>query len=248
MERKYSILWHDTIDSTNSEASRRMAELDNMSVIAAKFQTSGRGQRGNRWTSRSSENLTFSIFIRPGRDGIPQIPACRQFAVSEAAALALVDYLENLGIEARIKWPNDIYCRDLKICGILIENSVRDRVLCSSIIGVGLNLNQTEFPAEIPNPTSVKRETGRALCPETELERFIGHFDSYLSRIEKSALRSEYLERLYRKDQVHRFVDNTEDREFQGIIRGISDNACLVVEMPEGNLKEFAFKEITYIL
>jgi len=248
MERKYAILWHDTIDSTNSEALRHLAEFDNLSVIAAKFQTAGRGQRGNRWTSSSDENLTFSIMVRPGEDGIPKIPAVRQFAISEIVTLALTDYLADNGIEAEIKWPNDIYCGDRKICGILIENSVRDSALCSSVIGIGLNLNQTEFPDNLPNPVSMKMLTAKEYVPEEELGNFLRHFDRHLAAASDDRLRELYLKRMYRKDSRHRFVDNVSGEEFSGTIRGISSTACLVVEMPSGNLKEFAFKEISYIL
>ena len=102
MGKKYDIIWLESTDSTNSEAERRHDSIDNMSVIAAGFQTAGRGQRGSRWTSRPWENLTFSIAISFG-DRFPGLPASEQFAISECAALAVADFLEENGIGARIK-------------------------------------------------------------------------------------------------------------------------------------------------
>ena len=121
MKRDYRIIWHQTIDSTNSEAARHVSCLDNLSVIAAERKTAGRGQRGNRWTADAGENLTFSVVLKPGRDGIPAIASADQFRISEIAALSVSFFLEDMGIDSEIKWPNDIYCGDRKICGILQE-------------------------------------------------------------------------------------------------------------------------------
>ncbi|MDE7128539.1 MAG: biotin--[acetyl-CoA-carboxylase] ligase [Bacteroidales bacterium] len=248
MERKYHILWHDTIDSTNSEAIRRLTEIDNMSVIAARCQTSGRGQRGNRWSSMPSENLTFSIVIRPGQDGIPKISARDQFRISEITTIALTGYLKANGLEARIKWPNDIYCGDRKICGILIEHSIRDGYVTSSVIGIGLNLNQTSFPPELPNPVSMKSLTGKSYSPGKELERFMEYFSRLACRADCPQLEEEYLQQMYRKDEKHMYTDIVGGTEFPGIIRGIAGDACLAMEMPDGNIRKFAFKEIGYII
>ncbi|MCM1178348.1 MAG: biotin--[acetyl-CoA-carboxylase] ligase [Bacteroides sp.] len=248
MERKYHILWHDTIDSTNSEAVRHLSDIDNMSVIAARRQTSGRGQRGNRWNSTPSENLTFSIVVRPGCDGIAAITAHDQFMISEIATLALTDYLAGHGISARIKWPNDIYWKDRKICGILIEHSIRNGFLGSSVIGIGLNMNQTVFPEDIPNPTSMKAITGKSYITEHELENFITYFDHYLEMAGSGEPGRLYLERMYRKDEPHSFIETATGNIFTGIIRGIAQNACMSVEMPDGSIREFAFKEISYII
>lgn len=248
MERNYRILWHDCIDSTNSEAIRHLTDIDNMSVIAARLQTSGRGQRGSRWSSATSENLTFSIVVRPGQDGIPAISSHGQFAISEAATLALAEYLGDNGIAAKIKWPNDIYCGDSKICGILIEHGIRDGAVNSSVIGIGLNLNQTSFPPDIPNPVSMKSLTGRTYCPETELKRFMEHFSRYMDMAGSKSMKDKYLHLMYRKDEKHLFTDTATGETFTGIIRGISSNACMTVEMPDGTRRDFAFKEIGYVI
>lgn len=144
------ILWLHSVDSTNSEAKRRIADLGSISVIAAINQIAGRGQNGNKWFSESSTSLTFSIVLKD-----LSLKACEQSAISEATSLAIVDTLATYDIRASIKWPNDIYINNKKISGILIENSVSGEKINWSIIGIGLNVNQTEFPPELPNPTSM---------------------------------------------------------------------------------------------
>lgn len=252
MKREYHIKWHHTIDSTNNEAARLLPGLDNLSVIAARYQTAGRGQRGNRWQSEAGDNLTFSLVLKPGRDDIPAIRASEQFAVSEIAALSVVEYLRAEGIDAKIKWPNDIYVSDSKICGILIENSVMDNMLSTSIAGIGINLGQTRFPSDIPNPVSASLLTGRHYDPEKELPVFTGHLDSMLDILAEEdgmlSLRQRYLDRMYRRDSLHQYIDAASGKTFSGTIRGIADNGCLRIESEEGTVRDFAFKEISYII
>lgn len=160
------ILWYETIDSTNSEALRRLHELDNLSVIAAFGQTGGRGQGDHLWHSRDGENLTFTLVLRGALYGIP---APEQRCVSCWAALAVRNYLLSKGVEARIKWPNDIWVKDRKICGLLIRHTVTDGLIGDSIIGIGLNLNETRWPEDLPNPVSLKELTGKDYRIEDEL-------------------------------------------------------------------------------
>ena len=154
MTKKHDIMWFKSVDSTNEEARRRISEIDNLSVLSALEQTAGRGQRGNKWTSNAGENLMFSVVLKfsPEYSGLD---ARDQFVLNEIAALSVVDFLRSHGIHAQIKWPNDIYVGSRKICGILIENSLRGNRLSSSIIGIGLNINQRNFDVNLPNPTSM---------------------------------------------------------------------------------------------
>jgi BirA family biotin operon repressor/biotin-[acetyl-CoA-carboxylase] ligase len=176
MESKTDIIWLERVDSTNDEARRHISEIDNLSVVSALEQTKGRGQRGNRWSSQPGENLTFSLVVKDFR-----IKANEQSAISQATALSLVDLLSRHEIKARIKWPNDIYAGDEKICGILIENSLKGSEIDWSIIGIGLNVNQTAFPEDLPNPTSMKLCTGNSNPYNTReiLEEFMGIFTGY---------------------------------------------------------------------
>ena len=157
MTKKHDIMWFKSVDSTNEEVRRRISEIDNLSVLSAYEQTSGRGQRGNTWTSNAGENLLFSVVLKfsPEYSGLGGLDARDQFVLNEIAALSVVDFLRSHGIHAQIKWPNDIYVDSRKICGILIENSLRGNRLSSSIIGIGLNINQRNFDINLPNPTSM---------------------------------------------------------------------------------------------
>ena len=157
MTKKHDIIWLESVDSTNEEARRRISDIDNLSVLSALEQTAGRGQRGNKWTSKAGDNLLFSIVLKlsPDDSGLGVLDARDQFALNEIAALSVVDFLRSHEIQAQIKWPNDIYVGSRKICGILIENSLRGKHVSSSIIGIGLNINQRNFDVNLPNPTSM---------------------------------------------------------------------------------------------
>ncbi|MBQ8837841.1 MAG: biotin--[Bacteroidales bacterium] len=257
MTKKYDIIWADKVDSTNEEARRRMKDFDNLSVLSAKEQTAGRGQRGNRWSSTAGENLTFSIILKfgaglPSAIQLPAVPASRQAAISEAAALAVRELLYQKGIYAMIKWPNDIYVEDKKICGILIEHSLKGHFLDWSIVGIGLNVNQTQFPASLPNPTSMLAETGLEYdlpsCLEEFCEIFVSCIHLYLdSNDGYDKLRSMYLPFMWRKDEAYDYLDNVTGICFRGIIRGVSDIGLLMVENEEGEIREYGFKEISYL-
>ena len=176
MESKTDIIWLERVDSTNDEARRHISEIDNLSVVSALEQTKGRGQHGNTWLSMPGENLTFSLIVKDFR-----IKANEQSAISQATALSLTKLLGRYGIEARIKWPNDIYAGDNKICGILIENSLKGMEIDWSIIGIGLNVNQTSFPEDLPNPTSMRlcTENSNPYNTRTILEEYIEIFTGY---------------------------------------------------------------------
>ena len=251
MKNVNDIIWLDNVDSTNEEAKRRFHICDNLSVLSALSQSSGRGQMGNVWLSESGSNLTFSIILKLDEGPMSRIQAYDQFAVCEIAALAVSDYLNSHDIPAMIKWPNDIYVNDKKICGILIENRIRGEWLSGSIIGIGLNVNQETFDASLPNPTSMCLETSRKYDIQECLEDFMHIFKEYHDRYLNikggmNRLRTLYLAQMWHKDECHRYI--AEGKEFEGIIRGISDIGRLIVETEKGELKEFAFKEIEYII
>lgn len=253
MGEKYPIIWYKTIDSTNNAAWRMLNEIDIMSVVAAEYQTAGRGQKGNVWSSESGKNLTFSIAVPFGTGQFAPLPARRQFAVSEASALAIVSFLAENGIIAKVKWPNDIYVDDRKICGILIEHKVRGSMLAGSVSGIGLDVNQTAFPEGLPNPVSMAMLTSREYPLQKSLQRIADIFFDTLSGAVSSetslaALEERYVSLLYRINETHRFIDCRSGEEFSGKIRGIDENACLLVERPGQGRQSFAFKEISYVL
>ena len=161
------ILWLETADSTNSELRRRISGLDNLSIVATREQTAGRGQGTHTWFSTPGRNLTFSILYRFG--GACALAASDAILITQVTTLAIRDYLLGHGVRARIKWPNDIWVEDRKICGILIENTLEGGMVRESIVGIGLNLNETGWPPELPNPVSLRELTGQEYAPEAEL-------------------------------------------------------------------------------
>ena len=231
MAKKHDIIWLESIDSTNEECRRRISDIDNLSVVAAVSQTSGKGQRGNVWLSEPGKNLTFSIVLKfpinVMAGELEPMHAYDQFVLSEIAALSVVDLLAEHRIEAKIKWPNDIYIDDRKICGMLIENSLRGEWIQHSVIGIGLNVNQRNFDVTLPNPTSM------VLCSEFScayggqvasdsvphyelhdlLEEFMDIFRGYLDRYchirgGYGRLRHMFLSHLWRKDEPTQFIDS----------------------------------------
>lgn len=171
------IIWRDTCPSTNSDPAVLDPEAPHGLVVAAREQTAGRGQRGNTWECEPGSNLSFSIVLRPG-----DLHAARQFCISEAVALAVAETVEEElrrnGVDdpVYVKWPNDIYVGDRKICGILIENTITGTHIDKSIVGIGLNVNQREFHSDAPNPVSIIQLTAR----ETPLQPLLDRLTSRL--------------------------------------------------------------------
>jgi BirA family biotin operon repressor/biotin-[acetyl-CoA-carboxylase] ligase len=251
-------MWVNRTESTNEEVRRQIPNIDNLSVVSASEQTDGRGQRGNSWLSAPGENLTFSIFLKFPAGGISGYPepvhAHDQFILSEIASLSIVHLLENHGIPAQIKWPNDIYVDEKKICGMLIENSLRGEWIQHSIIGIGLNVNQENFDVNLPNPTSMGILTRKTFNLKRLLEEFMDIFtenlESLLSPTFAEVLRNRYLSKLWLKDIKAGFIDKTVDSSirFSGIIRDITKIGHILIETEKGELKEFAFREIGYMI
>ena len=161
------IIWLETADSTNSVLKRQIQELDNLSIVAATEQTAGRGQGTHTWYASPGANLTFSILYRFDGDCAIAVPDV--ILVTQVTTLAIRDYLLRYGVEARIKWPNDIWVGDRKICGILIENTLEVGFVRESVVGIGLNVNETEWPESLPNPVSLRELTGLSYDLHREL-------------------------------------------------------------------------------
>ena len=161
-----SINWLENTDSTNDELRRRLDRSGNLTIIATEKQTAGRGQGDHTWHSAPGRNLTFSILLRHRC-----LKASDALAVTSIMTLGIRDYLHTKGIRPWIKWPNDIWVGEKKICGILVENNIRAGKVDFSIVGVGLDLNQTEWPPELPNPVSLKDLTGQEYDTHEELRQ-----------------------------------------------------------------------------
>lgn len=248
MNEGVKTIWLDTVDSTQEEVRRRIGELGNLTAVAALFQTAGKGQRGNKWSSGRGENLTFSLLLRPGRDGVRRIPAKEQFYISIVSSLAVKELLDSYGLRPTIKWPNDIYIGNKKICGMLIENILStEGMVDASIIGIGINVNQTDFPPQLMNPVSMAKVTHTEYDIKDVLKAFLERFCSLLDE-DPEALRQRYMDSLFRFGIKADYTDTKTGETFTGTIKGIDGEALLYVEMPDGSLRKFAFKEISYIL
>lgn len=251
------IQWFDEVDSTNTQMAAAKDRLPANTVFAALWQSAGKGQRGNRWESRSGENLTFSILWKPAA-----LPAAAQFSLSEAAALGVADYLAGEGLDSFIKWPNDIMAGGKKICGMLLEHSLAADKLADSVVGIGLNVNQRSF-GEAPNATSMMLLTGLKRDIKQELPRLLDALDRRFAQIDsesgRAVLRNDYLTRLFQMGEWHEYLDRrsadpllptthpVEGERFEGRITGLAPSGLLIVERRNGALLEFAFKEISYL-
>lgn len=233
-------------DSTNSLIRQMMAEgaMPEGSVVVANFQTAGRGQVGNVWESEAGKNLMFSMVIYPSC-----IPANSQFLISQIAALSVKETLDEYTGGVSVKWPNDIYWQDKKICGMLIENDLSGRNLSDSIIGVGLNVNQEEFHSDAPNPVSLFQIIGREVDRDDLLDSFRRRFYNYylsLLNEEYDDVRERYRASLYRSDGFYTYSDS--DGCFEARIHDIESTGHLHLELKDGSRRRYAFKEVSYII
>jgi BirA family biotin operon repressor/biotin-[acetyl-CoA-carboxylase] ligase len=213
--------------------------------VWADFQTAGRGQRGHEWHSRKGENLTFSVVLEP-----TFVPIAEQFSVSEVVALSLVNMLAEYGIEARIKWTNDIYVGDKKLVGILIEHSLAATTLRKTIVGVGINVNQTEFDASLPNPVSMAQLLEKELNAEEVLHCFLSHIQRNYELLRsgvKVEIHDRYNALLYRKNEYHTYALPSGEK-FRAKNLGTATNGALRLEDAEGNTKDYLFKEVEFII
>ncbi|MEW4924919.1 biotin--[acetyl-CoA-carboxylase] ligase [Algibacter sp. 2305UL17-15] len=236
----------DAIDSTNSFLKELIStqSVENFTVVTAKHQTNGRGQMGAIWSSESSKNLMFSVFIDTSEFEI-EYP----FYLSIATSLALHHSLNELLIpQLFIKWPNDILSQNKKICGVLIENVIKQGVVNGSIIGVGLNVNQTEFN-DLPNASSLKMITGKVFNLDDVLASIIFNLKHYFSLLESGSLnplKEDYESCLFRKNKPSTFRD-AEGNLFSGYIKSVLETGNLQVLIEDDITKSFDLKDITLL-
>ena len=219
-QSRYSLIqWHKVLDSTNNEAKRVFGTLDNMSVIAAVYQTAGRGRGSHSWVSAEGENLTFSLVLK-FREGV--LPSSEAVRITHLATVSVSDLLVEEGVEPRIKWPNDVWVGEKKISGMLIENSFSGASVTGSVIGIGLNLNQKEFDPLLPNPTSLSLLTGRSYNPVATLDRLYEIFCRRAPMLEgddgRARLELEFSKRMFvlekaGQDRISDAIDSFEARK-----------------------------------
>ncbi|MBB3186838.1 biotin--[acetyl-CoA-carboxylase] ligase [Microbacter margulisiae] len=213
-------------------------------VVYADFQAKGRGQAGNFWESEDGENILASIYFSPNH-----IEPSRQFMLSQLISLALVNLLEEEISDVSIKWPNDIYWKEKKLAGILIENELMGNRIVHSVVGIGLNVNQIHFQSDAPNPVSLSMITGKQYDREPLLHRLIERLYTYYMRVlrdEIPNLDEEYQSHLFWKDGFHRFEQH--DEIFSARIVNVQPNGQLVLQRQDGKLLKCAFKEVRFVL
>jgi BirA family biotin operon repressor/biotin-[acetyl-CoA-carboxylase] ligase len=232
---EWKIVHIDETDSTNRWLREQGGE-ENM-VVWADYQTAGRGCGTNHWESERGKNLTFSMLLHPH-----DVPAQKQFHISMAISLALCKALgQHIG-DLSIKWPNDIYWRDGKIGGILIEVTLQGNKVKDCIIGIGLNINQRVFRSDAPNPVSMWQICEQETDCEQLLQEILQAFQEYMCKSNKD----EYQSMLYRRKGFHPYADK--DGAFMAEIIDVEDDGHLLLRDDNGQLRRYAFKEVTFVI
>ncbi|MCF6242147.1 MAG: biotin--[acetyl-CoA-carboxylase] ligase [Bacteroidales bacterium] len=231
------------IDKTNSTNNYLKNNLEKGLVVYTDEQTSGRGQRTNKWESEAAKNILMSTALFH-----ESLKAENQFFLSKAISLAVYDFLSEYIIDVKIKWPNDIYIYGKKIAGILIENNLRGANIYSSVVGIGININQVHFPAYLPNPTSLSSITGKTYEPKKLLNELIKNLNIRYHQLEKKQykkLSASYFQHLYRfKIESEFLIDKI---KVKAKIIDIEDDGKLVLQYANNSIKSYAFKEIEFI-
>ena len=234
----------DKLGSSNNYAATQLLtkRLPEGIVFVANSQVDGRGQVSNKWESEPNKNLTLSILLYPDF-----IEIRRQFEISKAISLGVVDFLKELTDHVSIKWPNDIYIRTRKVAGILIENSIHTDKISSCIVGIGLNINQTKFISDAPNPVSLRQITGKIYDLEEMLPELCLKMDARYLQIRNGDFRQiddDYTEMLYQRDRWSPYSD--ENGDYEGQIVGVDQIGRLMIESRAGKINKYDFKEVTF--
>lgn len=233
------------VDSTNSWLAQHSAEFEGPTLLFCHEQKAGRGQKGNTWESQPGKNITASLLFYP-----KNFEARHQFLISEAISLAIIDFLTELGVSARVKWPNDIYVGDKKICGILVEHVITGSNISRTIAGFGININQTEFLSDAPNPISLALITGKFYNVESLVMKLSTNLEKYLGKISQdNDLHKDFLSVLWRHDgRFYKFYDHKSVEMIEARIHSVATDGVLTLETKKGLFRNYMFKEIEYIL
>jgi len=241
----YPIVRIQMTDSTNNYANQqiRVNDLPEGTVFLTYEQTSGRGQMKNIWESEAGKNLTFSIVLYP-----VFLEIRRQFMLSKVVTLGIYKALNKYVDKLKIKWPNDIYAGNQKLGGILIENSIMSGLLKSSVIGIGLNVNQTVFHSDAPNPVSMQVLTNQHYDCEKILTEVLSGINGYYNLLRQDNAKKidqEFISVLYRLNEKHQF--RSEDEIFEGEIIGVNEIGQLLIRKKDGEILDFHFKEVEFL-
>ena len=233
------------------------ATAEHGTVVYTDRQTAGRGQRGNSWESEPFKNVTMSILLRPEK-----VAPNQQFWLSEISALAVERVLSKYIGNVSIKWPNDVYYKDLKICGMLIEHSLSGGKINYTIPGIGINVNQRVFLSDAPNPISLVNVLGHEVPTSEILDGLVDEILTMCDQLPEKAteIHREFLSKLYRRDGFHEYQSTIrsasadglsvleEGEHFQARIVNVHPDGMLDLMTTEGHIHTFAFKEVAFIL
>ncbi len=237
------VVYMPSCHSTNQVALDLLknGRVEEGTIVITNHQTSGRGQQGNQWEAEEGKNITCSLILKP-----KSLPIADQFLLNVIISLGVADLVRDiLSMDTKVKWPNDIYCNSEKICGILVNNTVKGHTLENSVIGIGLNVNQQQFSH--PKATSLALLSGNTTYDLPQI------LEALITAIEKRyfqwkndtlGLWEDYIANLYWHDEVRTY--KTEGEYFTGLIRGVTKSGQLLVEGEE-QTREFEFKTIEFV-
>ena len=235
------------VDSTNTYAAEllKTRKVEEGTIIWAKEQTAGRGQGNNRWESEPEKNFTFSWIIYP-----EFLPPENQFQLNKVIALGVLDFVRGFSLKGilSIKWPNDIYLEYNKLGGVLINNIIAGGTIDSSIVGIGLNINQMDFVRDLPNPVSLRQVLGYELSLQTELEHLVHFLENRYHQLrsgELGKLENEYRSQLLGYQQWRKFL--VKGLPFEGKIKGVDEFGRLMVISRKNENLLFDHGEIEFL-
>ena len=231
----------DSVESTNKYCEALdLSQVGDFTCYWALEQTAGIGQRGNHWHASPGKNLTFSLVLHP-----TFLSANRQFKLTEALSLALCDFLKDF-MGLKVKWPNDICVSGRKICGTLVSTRLVGTQIASAVCGIGLNVNEREFPAWVPNPTSLGLLTGRTFDLESLLLQLLGCIEGRYDDLKSGHdPEPEYLEHLLKLGVPARYKYNEE--ELTATITGVDPHGRLLLTAADGRSLSCGMKEIVFL-
>jgi BirA family biotin operon repressor/biotin-[acetyl-CoA-carboxylase] ligase len=240
------LFFFENLPSTNAKAAHLLKnnDLREGAIVFTNYQSAGRGQAGNKWESEDGKNLLMSVVLLPA-----MINPSGQFLISMTVSLGICDFLKRYIPVCKIKWPNDIYVNNDKIAGILIENTIIDDKIETTIAGIGLNINQDKFLSDAPNPVSLRMLTGLNFNLTNCLNQLASDLDRRYKQLisEKSAeIRQEYISQLFRLNEWSYYRDQS--GIFKGRIISVADYGWLQIERLAGGKGEYSFKEVDFVL
>lgn len=248
----YPLIALEETDSTNRYLCQLCQNLQEnvapLTTVSAEYQTAGKGQRGNSWEAEAGKNLLFSLVLFP-----TGVEARRQFLLSQIVSLAIKEELSQWSEEISIKWPNDIYWQEKKICGILIENDLCGAYIGRCICGIGLNVNQEQFHSNAPNPVSLKQITGKEHNRHELLAEILNRISAYYEKLTSkncldfsAEIQVRYARSLFRRRGYHPYRDA--NGKFMARLLRVEPDGRFVLEDEYGKERTYLFKEVQYLI